>query len=153
MLFICILTTRFCNFVSADLRKKLRVTFVNAQGLNEPGIDGGGVFREFLSEVLKTGFDPNRGYFCTTPDGQLYPNPQVRNYRAFCLVDARCDKGTAPPPHCKQLQNFSHAICKTESNIFLLLQNTLYPDISVCTPFQYEHLLVTKSIRAIRITE
>lgn len=61
-----------------DLRKKLRVMFVNAQGLKEPGIDGGGVFREFLSEVLKTGFDPNRGYFSTTPDGQLYPNPQVQ---------------------------------------------------------------------------
>ena len=97
MLFVCILTTRFCNFVSADLRKKLRVTFVNAQGLNEPGIDGGGVFREFLSEVLKTGFDPNRGYFCTTPDGQLYPNPQVRNNRALCLADARIHVTKAPP--------------------------------------------------------
>ena len=60
-----------------DLRNKLRVTLVNAQGLDEPGIDGGGVFREFLNELLKTGFDPNRGYFTTTQDGQLYPNPQV----------------------------------------------------------------------------
>lgn len=65
------------KYIFADLRKKLRVTFVNAQGLNEAGIDGGGVFREFLSEVLTTGFDPNRGYFSTTPEGQLYPNPQV----------------------------------------------------------------------------
>ena len=53
---------------------------VNAQGLDEPGIDGGGLFREFLSELLKTGFDPNRGYFTSTQDGQLYPNPQVRTY-------------------------------------------------------------------------
>ena len=51
--------------------------FVNAQGLDELGIDGGGLFREFLTEVLKTGFDPNRGYFSTTQDGLLYPNPQV----------------------------------------------------------------------------
>jgi len=50
---------------------------VNAQGLDEPGIDGGGVFREFLSELLKTGFDPNHGYFATTQDALLYPNPQV----------------------------------------------------------------------------
>ena len=63
--------------MSIDLRKKLRVKFVNSQGLSEPGIDGGGVFREFLSEVLTTGFDPNRGYFSTTPHAQLYPNPQV----------------------------------------------------------------------------
>ena len=50
---------------------------MNAQGLDEPGIDGGGVFREFLSELLKTGFDQNHGYFTTTQDGLLYPNPQV----------------------------------------------------------------------------
>ena len=55
------------------------MTLVNAQGLDEPGIDGGGVFREFLNELLKTGFDPNRGYFTTTQDGQLYPNPQVKS--------------------------------------------------------------------------
>ena len=61
-----------------DLRQKLRVNFVNMQGLDEAGIDGGGVFREFLTEVLKTGFDPNRGYFTTNSNGQLYPNPQVR---------------------------------------------------------------------------
>ncbi len=50
---------------------------MNAQGLDELGIDGGGLFREFLNEVLKTGFDPNRGYFSTTQEGLLYPNPQV----------------------------------------------------------------------------
>ena len=68
-------------FFLLDLRNKLRVTLVNAQGLDEPGIDGGGVFREFLNELLKTGFDPNRGYFTTTQDGQLYPNPQVGKAR------------------------------------------------------------------------
>ena len=63
--------------VLLDLRQKLRVNLVNAQGLDEPGIDGGGVFREFLSELLKTGFDPNYGFFTTTQDGLLYPNPLV----------------------------------------------------------------------------
>ena len=134
MLFICILTTRFCNFVPADLRKKLRVTFVNAQGLNEPGIDGGGVFREFLSEVLKTGFDPNRGYFCTTPDGQLYPNPQVRNYRAFCLVDARCDKGTARPPIVNNCKIFHTQFAKLKATFFY------YCKIRFIPIFQYVHL-------------
>lgn len=31
--------------------------------MEEVGIDGGGVFREFLSELIKTAFDPNRGFF------------------------------------------------------------------------------------------
>lgn len=68
---------KFRISIITDLRKKFRVSFVNAQGLDELGIDGGGLFREFLSEVLKTGFDPNRGYFSTTEDGLIYPNPQV----------------------------------------------------------------------------
>jgi hypothetical protein len=68
----------FLSWLSVDLRLPLKVMLVNAQGLDEPGIDGGGLFREFLSELLKTGFDPNRGYFTSTQDGQLYPNPQVR---------------------------------------------------------------------------
>ncbi|XP_077981688.1 ubiquitin-protein ligase E3C-like [Glandiceps talaboti] len=60
-----------------DLKKKMRVQLVNFQGLNEAGIDGGGLFKEFLSELLKTGFDPNRGFFKTTNDRLLYPNPQA----------------------------------------------------------------------------
>lgn len=46
-----------------DLRTKLRVQFINAVGLEEAGVDGGGVFREFLSELIKTAFDPHRGLF------------------------------------------------------------------------------------------
>lgn len=61
------------------MKPKVRVTMRNAAGLMEAGIDGGGVSREFLSELLKTGFDPNRGMFKYTgsDDKLLYPNPNV----------------------------------------------------------------------------
>lgn len=55
----------------------MRVQLVSAMGLDEVGVDGGGVFREFLSELLKTAFDPNRGFFRLTKDNLLYPNPYV----------------------------------------------------------------------------
>lgn len=55
----------------------MRVQMVSAVGLHEAGVDGGGVFREFLSELLKTAFDPNRGFFRLTKDNLLYPNPHV----------------------------------------------------------------------------
>ncbi|XP_015782602.1 ubiquitin-protein ligase E3C [Tetranychus urticae] len=58
-----------------DLKKPIRVTLVNAVGLDEAGIDGGGIFREFLNELLKTCFDPNRGFFKATHERLLYPNP------------------------------------------------------------------------------
>ncbi|XP_047364383.1 ubiquitin-protein ligase E3C [Vespa velutina] len=60
-----------------ELRLKMRVQFVNTAGLEESGVDGGGLFREFLSELLKTSFDPNRGFFKHTKDNMLYPNPTV----------------------------------------------------------------------------
>ena len=59
------------NFVVSDLHKRLRVTLINAQGLDEPGIDGGGLFCEFLSETIKTGYNPNRGYFTSFDEGTL----------------------------------------------------------------------------------
>lgn len=60
-----------------DLKPKLKVQMVNAIGLDEAGVDGGGIFREFLSELIKTAFDPHRGFFMMTTDNKLYPNPSV----------------------------------------------------------------------------
>lgn len=68
--------------VEPNLKLKMRVQLVNAAGLDEAGIDGGGIFREFLNVLLKTSFDPNRGFFSQTTDRLLYPNPQ-----ASVLVD------------------------------------------------------------------
>ncbi|OCT75503.1 ubiquitin-protein ligase E3C [Xenopus laevis] len=58
-----------------DLKKRFRVHLLNTHGLDEAGIDGGGIFREFLNELLKSGFNPNQGFFKTTNEGLLYPNP------------------------------------------------------------------------------
>lgn len=50
---------------------------INAQGLDEAGIDGGGIFREFMSQLVKQAFDPSYGFFKTTSEQLLYPNPHV----------------------------------------------------------------------------
>lgn len=54
----------------------IRVRFINEQGLSEAGIDQDGVFKEFLEEVVKKGFDPSLGLFkMTSGDEQrLYPS-------------------------------------------------------------------------------
>lgn len=66
----------FCaHLLEPDLKKRIRVHLLNAHGLDEAGIDGGGIFREFLNELLKSGFNPNQGFFKTTNEGLLYPNP------------------------------------------------------------------------------
>ncbi|KAA0195333.1 hypothetical protein HAZT_HAZT002927 [Hyalella azteca] len=59
----------------ANMRLSLRVQLLNPAGAVEAGVDGGGLFREFLSELLKSSFDPNRGFFLLTRENTLYPNP------------------------------------------------------------------------------
>ncbi|KAH3832093.1 hypothetical protein DPMN_105370 [Dreissena polymorpha] len=44
--------------------------------MDEAGIDGDGIFREFIGQLLKFGFDPNRGFFSQTTDRLLFPNQQ-----------------------------------------------------------------------------
>ncbi|KAL9980647.1 hypothetical protein ACROYT_G009257 [Oculina patagonica] len=54
----------------------IRVRFINEQGLSEAGIDQDGVFKEFLEEVVKKGFDPSLGLFKMTSgqEERLFPS-------------------------------------------------------------------------------
>lgn len=60
-----------------NLRAFIRINMVNWVGMDEAGIDGGGIFKEFLCEVIKTALDPSRGLFAATKDHFLYPNPSA----------------------------------------------------------------------------
>jgi len=57
------------------LKSVIKVSFVNSEGLEEAGIDGGGVFKEFLTELSKEAFGPEYGLFLETSERLLYPNP------------------------------------------------------------------------------
>lgn len=39
------------------------IKYVNHHGLEEEGMDAGGIFKEFLNNLCKTAFDPNYGFF------------------------------------------------------------------------------------------
>lgn len=71
-----------------NLKLKLRVQLINAAGLEEAGVDGGGLMREFLGELMRTAFDPNRGLFRCTHDRRLYPNPAVLKLPDYGPVQA-----------------------------------------------------------------
>jgi len=59
-----------------QIRQKIRVLFVDQWGKDEAGIDGGGVFKEFMHEVVKEGFGHKYALFQPSPTEQLYPNPK-----------------------------------------------------------------------------
>ncbi|XP_043725409.1 E3 ubiquitin-protein ligase UPL6-like isoform X2 [Telopea speciosissima] len=58
-----------------DLRGVIRVTFVNELGVEEAGIDGGGIFKDFMENITRAAFDVQYGLFKETADHLLYPNP------------------------------------------------------------------------------
>ncbi|POM68650.1 HECT E3 ubiquitin ligase, partial [Phytophthora palmivora] len=76
---------KVCDTMSpAALKSRVKVTFINEQGLEEAGIDGGGVFKEFMDSLTKNAFSPEYGFFLETDEHLLYPNPGARY-----IVDTR----------------------------------------------------------------
>jgi ubiquitin-protein ligase E3 C len=59
----------------ANLQGLIRVTFVNEFGVEEAGIDGGGIFKDFMENITRAAFDVQYGLFKETTDHLLYPNP------------------------------------------------------------------------------
>ncbi|KAJ2848699.1 ubiquitin-protein ligase (E3) [Coemansia brasiliensis] len=55
---------------------RMKITFVDQHGMQEAGIDGGGVFKEFLTSLVREAFDPQLGLFATTAQHNPYPNPE-----------------------------------------------------------------------------
>ena len=62
----------------ANFKNRLQVEFFNEYG-REAGIDGGGITKEFLTCIVKEGFNPDNAYelFKETGDNQLYPNDKI----------------------------------------------------------------------------
>lgn len=64
-----------------NLKGKMRIFYVDEFGMQEKGVDGGGIFKEFLNDICKIVFDPGYGLFkITEQDQQLYPNPSARAF-------------------------------------------------------------------------
>ncbi|KAF8580133.1 HECT-domain-containing protein [Ramaria rubella] len=61
--------------LGAELKGPVEIQFIDQFGQEEAGIDGGGVFKEFLTSLSKEVFDTNRGLWLATPQQELYPNP------------------------------------------------------------------------------
>ncbi|CAN0172621.1 unnamed protein product, partial [Ectocarpus fasciculatus] len=59
----------------SHLKGRIQVTFMNQHGVEEAGIDGGGVFKEYMDLLTKRAFDPQYALFIATQDQYLFPNP------------------------------------------------------------------------------
>lgn len=60
--------------VGSDIRRNLLVTFISEHGIEEAGIDQGGLTKEFLEEVVYASFDLERGLMAQTEGGLGFPH-------------------------------------------------------------------------------
>jgi len=64
----------FDSLNNSELRDVFRVEFIAPDGSPESGVDGGGLFKEFMVHICRTMFDPEFGLFAATSDQTLYPS-------------------------------------------------------------------------------
>lgn len=48
------------------MRQRLSVQYINEAGMQETGIDAGGLFKEFWTDLCAIAFDPNYALFRVT---------------------------------------------------------------------------------------
>jgi len=64
----------FDSLSNVELKDIFRVEFIAPDGSPESGVDGGGLFKEFMVHICRTMFDPEFGLFAATSDQTLYPS-------------------------------------------------------------------------------
>jgi ubiquitin-protein ligase E3 C len=60
------------------LKRRLQVTYIDAGGRQEAGVDGGGLFKDFMDSLTRRAFDPRCALFRETPKRCLYPSPDSK---------------------------------------------------------------------------
>jgi len=54
------------NNLGTNMRQRIAVQYYNEAGIKEVGIDAGGLFKEFWTDLSAIAFDPNYSLFCMT---------------------------------------------------------------------------------------
>jgi hypothetical protein len=76
----------------AKVKSLKLVSFINEFGIPESGVDGGGLFKEFIIELCKIVLDPKYGLFKEASNRELYPNPSSAitfgpdHLAAYCFI-------------------------------------------------------------------
>lgn len=67
------------------LKEPIQITFVDKFEIQEAGIDGGGVTKEFLTSVTKEAFTEDLSLFVANSQNAMYPNPYALDQREHML--------------------------------------------------------------------
>ncbi|ORZ40850.1 HECT-domain-containing protein [Catenaria anguillulae PL171] len=132
------------------LRSRLAISFISELGLDEAGVDGGGVWKEFFSLLSKEAFHPDSGLFLTTDhDHALYPNPAATSpldLRKFEFVGRVVGKALYD----------GLLVGAAFAPFFInhwLQRSNLFDDLPSLDPELYKHLVYLKNMPAGEVEE
>ncbi len=63
------------RLAGCQMKLQFRVSYISELGHMEAGVDGGGLFMDYWTDLSAVVFNPDYGLFSTTTSGFLYPNP------------------------------------------------------------------------------
>eukprot|EP01087_Luapelamoeba_hula_P017100 TRINITY_DN5363_c0_g1_i2.p1 TRINITY_DN5363_c0_g1~~TRINITY_DN5363_c0_g1_i2.p1 ORF type:complete len:863 (-),score=106.25 TRINITY_DN5363_c0_g1_i2:130-2718(-) len=139
------------NRTPEEIKGSIKVSFINSEGLEEAGVDGGGVFKEFVTELSKKAFTAELGLFRETQDRLLYPNPLSE----YVAAD-----------HLAQFEFIGRVLGKAMyenilidvpfANFFLaklLRKHNYYNDLVFLDPDLHKHMLVLKNYSPERVED
>lgn len=63
------------NNLGRDMRQRIAIQYFNEAGTRETGVDAGGLFKEFWTDLSAIAFDLNFALFCINERNCMYPNP------------------------------------------------------------------------------
>eukprot|EP00985_Skeletonema_marinoi_P002204 scaffold893_cov143-Skeletonema_marinoi.AAC.8 len=66
------------NNLGRNMRQRICVNYISDVGTTESGVDVGGLFKEFWTDLSALAFDPNYALFKVTEDSLMYPNPSSK---------------------------------------------------------------------------
>ena len=63
------------NNLGSNMRQRISIQYYNEAGTKETGVDAGGLFKEFWTDLSAIAFDLNFALFCINSENCMYPNP------------------------------------------------------------------------------
>jgi ubiquitin-protein ligase E3 C len=72
--------TKMESFTKDMFHKRIQIQYINEFGEEEAGIDIGGLFKDFVTDLSDQIFHPAYGLFTETSDHLVYPNPSANRF-------------------------------------------------------------------------
>lgn len=139
------------NKLGSNLRRRLIVQYTSVAGATETGVDVGGLFKEFWTDLSNLAFDPNFALFKATEGSGncLYPNPSSRTahgsdhvvYFEFLgrILGKALYEGVTIQP---QFAHFFLSFLRGDYNFLHML-----PDLSMMDQQLYNNLMFLKTYK------